>query len=277
MTVSDWLKHSAHMLSKAEIDSARLDTLVLLSDELGKDKSWVLAHPEHVLQIEQLEKLNTKITQRTQHTPLAYIRGHAEFYGRDYVVNSHVLVPRPETEDVVDAAIKNIAGTDSPLIVDVGTGSGCIAITLALSITSSKVIGIDSSDDVLAVARRNAERLNANVTFEKGDLLSPLKAYSKSPLFVVANLPYVPLHFPINQAAKHEPEIALFSGEDGLDHYRRLFLQIDDMNLRANIIITESLMSQHALLTSITNSHGYALAETAGLVQTFTKEKKTNL
>ena len=276
MTVSDWLKHSAHTLSKAEIDSARLDTLVLLSDELGKDKSWILAHPEHVLQIEQLEKLNTKITQRTQHTPLAYIRGHAEFYGRDYVVDSHVLVPRPETEGVVDAAIKNITCADSPLIVDVGTGSGCIAVTLALSITSSKVIGIDSSDDALAVAQRNAERLNANVTFEKGDLLSPLKAYSKSPLSIVANLPYVPLHFPINQAAKHEPEIALFSGEDGLDHYRRLFLQIDDMSLEPNIIITESLVSQHALLTSIANNHGYTLTETTGLVQTFAKEK-TNL
>jgi len=272
MTVSDWLKHSITLLSEAKIDSARLDALIVLSDELYQDKSWILAHPEHTLQIEQIEKLSTKITQRTHHIPLAYIRGHSEFYGRDFFVNAAVLVPRPETENAIDAVIAVAENTSTPHIVDVGTGSGCIAITLALLLKQSKVTGIDSSDDALIVAKENAKRLNANVRFEIGDLLTSLETYDGEQLFIVANLPYVPLDFPINDAARHEPKIALFSGEDGLDHYRRLFAQIHDAHLDVPAVITESLESQHQLLASIAAQYSYMPTATNGLVQTFIKK-----
>ena len=270
-TVSKWLEHSIKSLSDAKVDSARLDALILLSDELGQDKSWVLAHPEYVLQIEQIKKLNTKIAHRIAHVPLAYIRGHAEFYGRDFRVNSHVLVPRPETEDAIDAVITATVDVHNPLIVDIGTGSGCIAITLALSINPSRIIGIDISDAALSVARDNAKRHSANVTFQSGDLLAPLGAQADEPLFIVANLPYVPLHFPINEAAKHEPSIALFSGDDGLADYRRLFEQLHDLSI-ATTVITESLELQHEALKIIAKTQGYKLVETKGLIQTFTKD-----
>jgi len=101
VTISAWLKQSQGLLKDAEISTARLDCLVLLEDALGKDRAWLLSHPDEALQGSILEKLNTKIVQRAKHIPLAYLRGHAEFYGRDFSVNAHTLVPRPETETII--------------------------------------------------------------------------------------------------------------------------------------------------------------------------------
>src|SRR4051794_37561413 len=100
--VSDWLRQSVASLEGAGISTARLDCLVLLEDETGKDRAWLLAHPEYELQGSDLNILNTKIIQRMQHVPLAYIRGRSEFYGRDFMVNAHTLVPRPETEGMIE-------------------------------------------------------------------------------------------------------------------------------------------------------------------------------
>jgi release factor glutamine methyltransferase len=273
MTIAAWLSEASRLLKEAGIGTSRLDALVLLSDELDEDKAWILAHPEHILQIEQLEKLSTKITQRTRHIPLAYIRGFAEFYGRNFVVNEHVLVPRPETESMIDALKKLTNEVASPKIIDVGTGSGCLAITAGLEVMSATVIAIDIDKSALDVAKSNAERLDASLLFVEGDLLMPIKKYvDNEAIFILANLPYVPPHYPINEAASHEPKIALFSEDNGLAHYKRLFAQIQSMNLDVTAIITESLETQHDLLESIANSHEYILTSTNGLVQAFVKK-----
>ena len=174
-TVSEWLSQSQNRLETAGIETARLDSLVLLSDELGHDKAWVLAHPDYILQGSVLKKLNTKIAQRNNHIPLAYIRGKNEFYGREFMVNKHVLVPRPESESMIDL-LKRFVGPDSrTTIIDVGTGSGCLAITAKLELTNSTVVALDSSHECLLIAKQNATKLVADITFLESDLLDSMK------------------------------------------------------------------------------------------------------
>lgn len=277
-TISRWLQQNESTLIKAGISTARLDSMVLLSDELGKDKAWVLAHPEHVLQIEQLKKLGTKITQRAKHIPLAYIRGFAEFYGRRFFVNEHVLVPRPETESMIELLLRQTTNDKRQTIIDVGTGSGCLAITAKLEFPTAHVYATDIDKSCLLVAKNNAKLLGADSTFLHGNLLESVALVNQlssivlrqSSLVILANLPYVPEKYPINEAAKHEPKLALFSGEDGLKHYRRLFAQATALPIKPRAIVTESLLQQHDLLINIARSSGYTLKETAGLAQLFT-------
>lgn len=268
-TVSEWLSQSQNLLEAAGVETARLDSLVLLSDELGRDKSWVLAHPEYVLQGSVLKKLSTKITQRAQHVPLAYIRGKAEFYGREFVVNEHVLVPRPESEAMIDL-LKQVTNPDSQVsIIDVGTGSGCLAITAKLELTNSTVVALDVSHECLRVAKQNATKLVADITFLESDLLDSMKdsSFKIQDSILLANLPYVPNDYPINNAAAHEPPLALFGGSDGLKLYRKLFSQAKE--LRVTCIITESLAEQHAGLIKIARENAFRHASTDGLAQLF--------
>ena len=270
--VSRWLRRAEKTLSNAGIETPRLDVLVLLCDEIGKDKSWILTYPDYEIQGSVLEKLNTKLAQRAAHTPLAYLRGHAEFYGREFAVNEHVLVPRPESEAMIEL-LKQEAGkrkNEEITVWDVGTGSGCLAITAILELPGSHVFGSDSSEAALAAAKQNAAAHKANATFMQADLLHS-DALSPMPdaLFLLANLPYVPDDYPINKAAQHEPKLALFSGADGLDHYRRLFAEAAKLAHKPACIITESLMEQHPKLAHIAAAAGYRLAGEHNLAQCF--------
>lgn len=271
MTIGAWISTKTKELEKANIATARLDCLVLLSAEIGRDKSWVLAHPEYELQIEQIEKLSTKITQRAQHMPLAYLRGKCEFYGREFVVNADVLVPRPDSESMVEL-LKRVASRESrTTVIDVGTGSGCLAITAKLELSNVQVIAIDIDNSCLAIAQKNADKLGAKVHFLQGDLLQPIRdsRLETRGSIVLANLPYIPLGYPINQAATHEPRLALYSGTDGLDHYRDLFASAETLPASPAHIITEALQVQHKDLAAIAMQHGYKLKETDGLAQLF--------
>lgn len=271
MTASDWLKGTTNQLSDAGIESARLDAILLLCDELGVDKTAILAYPERKLQRSELQNLSTKVTQRTQHTPLAYLRGQVEFYGREFSVSHHVLVPRPESEAIIELCRQTAVHTSSATIIDIGTGSGCLAITAKLELPDTTVYATDINKDCLSVARTNAEALHATINLLTGNLLEPLRdsGYDAQGSIILANLPYVPLDYPINAAAKHEPRLALFSGRDGLDHYRTLFSQIHDFAIYPSFVIAEALESQHDTLADIAQEAGYALQETAGLAQLF--------
>lgn len=289
MTIANWLQQNQALLKTAGISTARLDTLVLLADELGKDKSWVLAHLELELQGSDLKNLSTKIAQRAQHIPLAYIRGKAEFYGREFAVNAHTLVPRPETEAMIDL-LQHVCGrhtgtssqqkppsglrtsSKTPTFVDVGTGSGAIAITTKLEHPEATVIAIDIDKDCLETAIQNAQNLGAEVEFLQGNLLDPLPSADRhvpdTPV-LLCNLPYVPNNFQINTAATHEPHRALFGGVDGLDLYRELFQQIQHDPLRPGYVLTEALPPQHETLAEIANACGYQLAKTNDFIQLF--------
>ncbi len=270
MTIYEWLIDTTTKLNGVDIETARLDSLVLLSDELGRDKSWALGHPEYVLQGSEIKNLSTKIAQRQQHTPLAYIRGKAEFYGREFVVNEHVLVPRPESEAIIEL-LKKLPLARGTTIIDIGTGSGALAITAALEFPAAQVIATDIDTSALEIAQENANRLHKTIRFAQGDLLH---AFSDSGIetqnaIVLANLPYVPDAYPINLAASHEPSLALFGGTDGLELYEKLCAQLAVLKHKPARIITESLVMQHKKLTDIMYATGYNVQTTDGLAQCF--------
>lgn len=272
MTIHDWLEKTTIGLSNVGIETARLDALVILCDVLGKDKSWVLAYSEQILQGSDLHKLSTKIDQRATHVPLAYIRGQAEFYGREFTVNEAVLVPRPESESMIELLKKVVGRRASGVgIIDVGTGGGCLAITAKLELPDASVVAIDIDEDALQVARKNAEALQAEISFLQSDLLKCLQpsAFNLQPSILLANLPYVPTNYPINEAAAHEPALALFSGDDGLDHYRKLFEQAMELAPQPYAIIAESLFTQHEEMNDLATNAGYEQKEVDGLVQLF--------
>lgn len=272
MTIHDWLEKTTIELSNVGIETARLDALVILCDVLGKDKSWILAYSEQNLQGSDLHKLNTKIDQRTTHVPLAYIRGQAEFYGREFMVSEAVLVPRPESESMIELLKKVVGRRASGVgIIDVGTGGGCLAITAKLELPDASVVAIDIDEDALRVAVQNAHIFDADVQFYQGDLLQPLlsSVFKHQPSFILANLPYVPTNYPINEAAAHEPALALFSGDDGLDHYRKLFEQAMELAPQPYAIIAESLFTQHKKMNDLATNAGYEQKEVDGLVQLF--------
>ncbi len=263
MTVQNWLITATNQLNNSGIATARLDCLVLLEDITGHDRSWLLAYPNHILQIEQLEKLNTKIAQRADHTPLAYLRGKTEFYGRTFLVNEHALVPRPETEAIIDL-LKSLTLPSNPAILDVGTGTGCIAITAALELPDAHVTAVDVDPTCIQLAKTNANNLDAAIHFKHSDLLSDVPEIFD---VVLTNLPYVPTAFPINEAAKHEPSLALFSGEDGLDLYREFFKQL--ITKQPLFLATESLPDQHTMIVKLAATAGFCLRKTDGFIQLF--------
>lgn len=274
-TVSEWLAETEATLNKSGLETARLDSLVLLCDELEQDKAWVLAHPEHVLQGSGLKNLNTKVAQRVQHAPLAYIRGKAEFYGREFMVNEHVLVPRPETEAIIDLLKRALVLESGISIFDIGTGSGALAITAKLEVPTAEVMATDIDEKCLAVARKNARKLGANVTLLQGNLLQPIRdsRFKIQGSIILANLPYVPEDYSINKAAAHEPRLALFGGQDGLDYYRTLFAQMSLYKIWPSYIVTESLEEQHDSLEKIAASCDYTQTDVLGLAQCFCKSE----
>lgn len=268
MNVGDQLITISRALADAGVESARLDALILLEDVTGASRAHLLAHPEQPISEQQRASLQSAVSQRVNHVPLAYIRGKVAFYGRTFSVTEQVLVPRPETEALIELTLAASRTIATPVIADIGTGSGCIAITCALEVPLADVFAYDVDAAALAVAKHNATTLRASVRFAQQDLFQgDKKRYD----IIVANLPYVPIGLAINQAASHEPETALYSGPDGLDLYRTFWRQLAERSEPPSTVITESLTSQHAALVKLAAGAGYRLLATKGLIQHFAR------
>lgn len=271
MNIATLLARSVNQLEQRGIATARLDILVLFEDELALDRSRILAHPELELLPVQVKALQRRIERRARHEPLAYIRGKTEFYGREFAVNHHVLEPRPESEAIIDL-LRALHLPDDDVCVDIGTGSGALAITAKLACPSLNVIATDIDSHCLEVANRNATTLQADIKLLQGDLLDPIISTGLVPTVLLCNLPYVPNGFHINPAAMREPRRAIFGGEDGLELYRRLFTQLAEAALKPRFILAETLPPQHDELQSIAHGAGYAVSQTDDFVQLFRKE-----
>lgn len=265
MHIAQVIQDATLSLSKAGISSARLDILILLEDLLQTDRGLLLAHPERELTQAQLDTLNNFITQRKRHVPLAYIRGKAPFFGREFNVNKHVLVPRPETESIIELLL-TLDFRKPPVIADVGTGSGCIGVTAALELPGSTVHLYDADKEALAVARSNARQYGVKAGYFVSNVLD---TWHDDYDIVLANLPYVPNEYPINEAAGFEPKLALFSGSDGLDHYRHMWQQIAQHQQKPAHVIIEALPEQHTTLAKLAESAAYKLHAAQGYVQHF--------
>jgi release factor glutamine methyltransferase len=269
MNIGDWSKKTHRLLEEtAAAATAKLDSLVLLEDIIKKDRAWILAHPEFELDVNSLHKLDSMIERRAKHEPLAYIRGKSEFYGREFMVSSATLQPRPETETMIDL-LKKLDLPARPTIADIGTGSGAIAITAKLEIPQALVFATDIQPETLKIAQKNAQKLHTEVSFLQGNLLEPLYTLQVITSTLLCNLPYVPDSHTINQAAMQEPKIAIFGGGDGLDLYRQMFAQIDMRQKKTKYILTESLPFQHDTLIYIAKKSGYVEVEREDFILVF--------
>ncbi len=220
MTILTALLQGTQLLEGEAIAAPRLTAEVLLTHALQRERSYLYAHPEEELSEIAWIHYGRYLHERMQGKPTQYITGRQEFYGRDFRVTSDVLIPRPETEHLVEASISRIQPRD--LVVDVGTGSGAIAITLALE-TAAHVFATDISTAALNVAQSNARELSAHLGFLSCDLLSAFHAGSINVL--VSNPPYVPKTDQPSlqrEVRDYEPHVALFAGPSGLELYERL-------------------------------------------------------
>ncbi|HEY8999374.1 MAG TPA: peptide chain release factor N(5)-glutamine methyltransferase [Candidatus Saccharimonadales bacterium] len=267
MNVADFMSEGSAKLSKAAIETARLDVLVLLEDVLSIDRAQLLAHPERELNKTQTDLLNEKVMRRSKHIPLAYIRGKIAFFGREFFVDERVLVPRPESETIIEL-LKGLPLPKDPEILDVGTGSGCLGLTAALEIPTAEICLSDISNDALRVAKQNANTLHiTNVSLINADLAEPCATQHFD--VVLANLPYVPEHFPINDAARHEPGLALFAGADGLDAYKKFWRQLTESEQKPSYVLAESLPFQHHANAMLARAAGYTLQRAEDFIQLF--------
>ena len=206
-------------------DQARRDAETLLLNVLGKDRAWMISHSGGVPSAAEASLFAALIERRFLGEPIQYITGEQEFYGLPIRVNDDVLIPRPETEHLVEKARGLAAQFRRPRIVDVGTGSGAIAIALADKLPKARIVAIDISRAALEVARGNAERngVGRRIEFRESDLLATV-AHERFDM-VVSNPPYVPAVDRDSlsvEVREHEPAVALFGGEGGLELYRRL-------------------------------------------------------
>ena len=230
-TITQAIDEGASELRASGVEQERRTAGVLLGNVLGVDRTHLFIRSDDQVGESQYENFLRLIERRAAGEPLQYITGHQEFYGLDFRVTPAVLIPRPETEFLVERVIKLIDDSlQSPLIVDVGTGSGCIAVAIAVNVPRARVIATDASIAALEVARINAERhsVGDRIQFIQGDLLEPLGTHhlENSVDLLASNPPYVNEARDVIQREVRdwEPREALFGGVDGLEFYRRLLV-----------------------------------------------------
>ena len=215
-------------LEAADTPSPRLSAELLLMFALNCDRAYLFTYPERELSADELSRYNEAIARRCTGEPAQYITGHQEFYGRDFLVSPAVLIPRPETEHLIEAILELVPRNANLTILDVGTGSGCIAITLAKELPQSTLTAVDISPDALEIAAANAARLEAKVEFRQSDLLTAIEPGRHFDI-IVSNPPYVgecEADKVQKQVRDFEPHVAVFGGHRGMDIIARLVPQV---------------------------------------------------
>lgn len=241
-TIQDILLDAVRALGATmEYHEARLQAELLLAHALETSRAMMLARLNNPIEPDVAARYAASVARRAQHEPLAYIIGRQEFFGLDFVVDRRVLIPRHETETLVQLALERAQKISSPVIVDVGTGSGALALSLAHHLPRARVFALDQSREALDVARLNAKRLNleSRVEFLQSDLLD---AFVSAFDLLVANLPYIPstrfAQLP-REVRAFEPRAALDGGEDGLGVMRRLLAQLESHANRNAVALLE--------------------------------------
>ena len=262
MTIETWLHEATQLFKQNGIPSARLDAEIILAHTLRKSRTYLHAHNEEIIDDYTLEIVNARTDLRLDRTPIAYIIGHKEFYGRRFKVTPSTLIPRPESETLISLLIELLPQSVSLLsetpkrLVDVGTGSGCLGITAKLERPELDVTLSDISNHALNVARTNAKTLEADVAILRSDLLSE---YPFSPDIIIANLPYVDLSWERSPETKYEPEEALFADDDGLSLIKKLIAEASTRLTSNGLLFLEADPRQHTALIHYAKNHGFAV------------------
>jgi release factor glutamine methyltransferase len=242
-------------------DSASLDAHVLLGEVLAVERAYLLAHPEQELTPDQQTEYEKLVVRCATGEPLPYVLGRRAFYDRDFHVTPAVLIPRPETELLLEQALNFMQDQPQAAVVDVGTGSGALAVTLAANCPQAEVYATDISETALAVARKNAETHQTQIEFMMGDLLQPLMERGLQVAVVMANLPYIATDKLAElEVTKHEPRLALDGGADGLNIIRRLLGQIPVVCKPGALILLEIGADQGAKTLALVREMSYPQA-----------------
>ena len=242
----------------------RLDAQRLLAHALARPRSWLLAHDDALLDADQVRWLQARVIRHADGEPLAYLLGEQAFHGLTLSVNSDVLVPRPDTEVLVDWAIEllgaSLASVESPAVVDLGCGSGAIALALKQAVPRAAVIGTDNSAAALTVARANALRLGLDVSFAQGSWWGAVPAQRFH--LALANPPYIAAGDPHLPALRHEPAGALTPGGDGLDALRQIVQGAAPHGVPGGWLLLEHGHDQSQAVQRLLSAAGFESIET---------------
>ena len=262
--VIDLINWAESYFKEKGFENPRSEIEWLLRAVLKCNRMDVYLRFEEPLSQSQLATLRSWVKRRLEREPLQYITGFCDFYGREFSVNEHVLIPRPETERLIDTALEKVKGLDSPSILDIGAGSGCIATTLGLEILGSTVLGIDVSEDAIGIANKNKEKLEAeNVSFQKMNILEQRPEGEFDVL--VSNPPYIPkgeMDGLMKDVKDFEPTVALTDQKDGLIFYKR-FAEVGKEVVKSSgwIILEVGLEDHPSAVKKIFSESGYPETE----------------
>jgi release factor glutamine methyltransferase len=263
LTIAEAIRAAADILARAGIPNARLDAELLLSHALNKNRAWLITHSSDLLDEEQSRRFQASVSRRAKREPVQYILGTQEFWGLEFAVTPDVLIPRPETELVVESALHAAAGNPSPLILDLCTGSGCIAVSLAKEVPAARVFAADMSARALAVARENARRhgVSDRIRFLEGDLFGPFRELDirAQADIITANPPYVrsgDLAALQAEVRDYEPALALIAGPQGTEIHQRILGAAPDFLRKSGTLIMELGQGQAEELRKIVGETG---------------------
>jgi release factor glutamine methyltransferase len=269
LTIADALREAATRLRVAGVGEARREAGSLLSYATGHDRTHIITHADESLTPEQLSVFSASVARRAAGEPLQYITGRQEFYGLEFEVTTDVLIPRPETELLVETALEVLKGAASPLLCDVGTGSGCIAVALLHARTDARALALDISADALRVAERNARRNGVadRMLALVSDCLDALGAQEYADLrfdLIASNPPYVAerdLAGLQREVREHEPRVALTPGGDGLSVIRRLLKEAPRFLKPCGHLVLEIGFNQHEQVAALIDPRVWALLD----------------
>ena len=267
LTIAEALRAASKELSAAGLAEPRREAATLLSDALGRDRAFLVTHSEDVLTEAQASDFRARVERRAAGEPFQYIAGRQEFYGLEFEVTPDVLIPRPETELLVEKALELLKETDAPLLCDVGTGSGCIAVTLLHEREDARGFALDISDAALAVAARNAARhgVAERLRLLVSDCFDALRSDGRVGLrfdLVASNPPYVAesdLEGLQKEVREHEPRGALTPGGDGLSVIRRLIREAPHFLKPGGHLLIEIGFDQHGQVAALVDPSVWTL------------------
>lgn len=262
--IKDWLQDAANQLAEVGISSAKLDAEIILAHTLRQNRTYLHAHDDELLSPRQVEIADARLQLRLDRTPIAYIVGHKEFYGRLFKVNPATLIPRPESETIITLLKELTAQTtihlsDTPKrLVDVGTGTGCLGITAKLEVPELEVTLVDISRQALKVAETNAVALHADVAITRSDLLLEYPFVAD---YIIANLPYVDSIWERSPETHYEPSLALFADDEGLALIYKLIDQAPSHLVTGGYLLLEADPRQHDAIIRYTKRQQFRLCE----------------
>ncbi|MDQ5836481.1 MAG: peptide chain release factor N(5)-glutamine methyltransferase [Acidobacteriota bacterium] len=269
LTIADALREAATRLRVAGVEEARREAGSLLSHVTGRDRTHIITHADEELTPDELSALRAAVSRRAAGEPMQYITGRQEFYGLEFEITSDVLIPRPETELLVETALELLKERPSPLVCDVGTGSGCVAVALLHARDDARALALDISAEALRVAARNAERhgVGSRMLALVSDCLEALGAEEYADLrfdLIASNPPYIAerdLAGLQREVREHEPRVALTPGGDGLSVIRRLLTEAPRRLKPRGHLLMEIGFNQHEQVAALVDPRAWTLLD----------------